>query len=314
MNWQRQILLVMVLIAGATAAIGSGQRAAFASDPATSAGQNTASIPDFSGRFARNAFNFEPLPEGPQPVMNLSRLPNGASNIGQLIGDYRNPILKPDTAEIVKRKGEISLSGHAYPDPSNQCRPYNPPFALAMQLAVEMLQRKDRITIIYDQDDQVRRVRLNSAHAAKVIPSPMGDSIGHYEGDTLVVDTIGIKPGPYAMVDRYGSPVTESLHVVELYRLIDGAEAKAAQDRYEKIDGRLNAAPRPLDPDVTKKGLQVYVTVEDPNVFTTPWSGYITYRRMSPSQSWLEQVCAENTNEYYKDRWIGLPKADRPDF
>jgi hypothetical protein len=273
-----------------------------------------APIPEFSGRFGRNAFNFEPVTNGPQPVMNLSRLPDGTSNIGKLVGDFHNPILKPETAEIVRKKGEISKSGHAYPDASNQCRPYNPPFTLAMQLGIELLQRKDGVTILYDQDDQVRHVRLNAAHPAKVTPSPMGDSVGHYEDDALVVDTIGIKPGPYAMVDRYGSPVTESLHVVERFRLIDGAAAKEAQERYEKFDGRLNAAPRLLDPDLTKKGLQVFVTVEDPKVFTTPWSGYVTYRRFASGMSWLEQVCAENPNEYYKDRWIGLPKSEKPDF
>jgi len=291
-----------------------GPSLGLAADAAKSEAQNAASTPDFSGRFGRNAFNFEPLPSGPQPVMNLSRMPDGTSNIGQLVGDYRNPILKPETAEIIRQKGEISKSGHTYPDASNQCRSYNPPFTLAMQLGIELLQKKDGITILYDQDDQVRHVRLNASHPAKVTPSPMGDSVGHYEGDTLVVDTIGIKPGPYQMVDRYGSPVTDSLHVVERFRLIDGAAAKDAQERYEKFDGRLNAAPRPLDPDMSKTGLQVFVTVEDPKVFTTPWSGYVTYRRMAPGMSWLEQICAENPNEYYKDRWIGLPKADKPDF
>ncbi len=282
--------------------------------PADAAVNSAAPVPDFSGRYGRNAFNFEPIPNAPQPVVNLSRMANGASNIGQLVGDYRNPVLRPETAEIIRKKGEISLSGHAYPDASNQCRPYNPPFTLAMELGLEVLQKKDAITILYDQDDQVRRIRLNSSHPADMTPSPMGDSIGHYEGDTLVVDTVGIRPGPYAMVDRYGSPVTEALHVVERYRLIDGAAAKEAQDRYEKFDGRLNAAPRPLDPDLSKKGLQVFVTVEDPTVFTTPWSAYVTYRPMAPNMAWLEQVCAENPNEYYKDRWIGLPRADRPDF
>jgi hypothetical protein len=299
----RQRFLVVTALAGAAAAFAPSQSVSAAS-----------TVPDFSGRYGRNAFNFEPLPTGPQPVVNLSRTPNGASNIGQLVGDYRNPILKPEAAEIIRQKGQISLGGHAYPDASNQCRPYNPPFTLAMQLGLEMLQKKDGITIIYDQDDQVRRIRLNSSHPAKLIPSPMGDSVGHYEGDTLVVDTVGIRPGPYAMVDRYGSPVTEALHVVERYRLINGAAARDAQERYEKFDGRLNAAPRPLDPDVSKKGLQIFVTVEDPNVFTTAWSATVTYRPMAPNMAWLEQVCAENPNEYYKDRWIGLPKADQPDF
>jgi hypothetical protein len=314
MNLRRQYLLLVVMLTGAAAASALGQTPAVAAGPSDSGTQGAVSIPDFSGRWGRNAFNFEPVEGGPKPVVNLARMPDGTSNIGQLVGDFRNPILKPEAAEIVKKKGEISVSGHTYPDASNQCRPYNPPFTLAMQLGLEMLQKKDGITIIYDQDDQVRRVRLNASHPAKVTPSPMGDSIGHYEGDALVVDTIGIKPGPYAMVDRYGTPVTGGLHVVERYRLIDGAAAKAAQERYEKMEGRLNAAPRLLDPDITRKGLQVTVTVEDPNVFTTPWSGYVTYRRENPSMTWLEQVCAENPNEYYKDRWIGLPKADKPDF
>jgi len=270
--------------------------------------------PDFSGRWGRNAFNFEPLDNGPQPVINLSRTPEGTSNIGQLVGDFKNPILNPETAEIIRNKGLQSISGHTYPDASNQCRPYNPPFTLAMQLGLQILQKKDGITILYDQDDQVRRIRLNASHPAKVTPSPMGDSIGHYEGDTLVVDTIGIQPGPYAMVDRYGSPVSDALHVVERYRLIEGTAAKQAMEHYEKFDGRLNAAPRPLDPDVTKKGLQVFVTVEDPKVFTTAWSANVTYRPMAPNMSWLEQVCAENPVEYYKDRWVGLPKANKADF
>jgi hypothetical protein len=309
MNLRGNIFLAMA-VAGAGAVSGVWETA-LAADGAT---DSVAAIPDFSGRFGRNAFNFEPLPNGPQPVANLSRMPDGTSNIGQLVGDFKNPILKPEAAAIIREKGEISKSGRTYPDASNQCRPYNPPFTLAMQLGIELLQKKDGITILYDQDDQVRHVRLNSSHPAKVASTPMGDSIGHYEDDELVVDTVGIKPGPYAMVDRYGSPVSETLHVVERYRLIDGKAAKDAQDRYEKMDGRLNAAPRLLDSDLTKKGLQVYVTVEDPKVFTMPWSGYVTYRRMSPSMTWLEQICAENPNEYYKDRWIGLPKAAKPDF
>jgi hypothetical protein len=260
-----------------------------------------ARTPDLAGPWGRNAFSFEPLPEGPQPLVNLKRGANGGSDLGQLVGDYRNPILKPEIAEIVKKKGEISISGHAYPDPSNQCRPYAPPFTLAMQLGLEMLQKKDGVTIIYNQDDQVRHVRLNASHPAKVIPSAMGDSVGHYEGDTLVVDTVGIATGPYTMVDRFGTPHSEALHVI---------------DRNEKVDGRLGGVPgvMNLDPDTTLKGLQVHVTVEDPRMFTTPWSADVTYRRMSSSVRWQEQVCAENPNEYYAGRWVGLPKADRPDF
>src|SRR6266576_3337330 len=110
MKVQRQDFLFVVTLAGAAVISALGQNAALAAAPADSV-----SIPDFSGRWGRNAFNFEPVEGGPKPVVNLARLPDGTSNIGRLVGDFRNPILKPEAAEIVKKKGEISVSGHAYP-------------------------------------------------------------------------------------------------------------------------------------------------------------------------------------------------------
>ena len=65
---------------------------------------------------------FEPPSSGPGPVTNRSRR-NGISNYDQLVGDYSNPILKPATAEIVKKFGELSLSGVTFPSPANQCWP-----------------------------------------------------------------------------------------------------------------------------------------------------------------------------------------------
>jgi MFS family permease len=68
----------------------------------------------------------------------------------------------------------------------------------------------------------LRQVRLNGSYLAQVTPSWYGDSVGHYDGDVLVVDTVGIRSlRPFAMVDVYGTPYTDSLHVVERYRLID---------------------------------------------------------------------------------------------
>jgi hypothetical protein len=58
---------------------------------------------------------------------------------------------------------------------------------------------------------------LNQPHSAQVSPFWYGDSVGHYEGDTLVIDTVGIKVGRYSMIDWYGTPHTEALHVVERY-------------------------------------------------------------------------------------------------
>ena len=120
----------------------------------------TEGTPDFSGRWGRNAFNFEPLPGQPLPVDNLKRTPTGQQDNNALVGDHKNPILKPQAAEIVRKKGEISLTGTAFPDPSNQSYPYQPPFALSKQLGVHIRQEKYTITCLSNQDDQFRRVRL----------------------------------------------------------------------------------------------------------------------------------------------------------
>jgi hypothetical protein len=108
-----------------------------------------------------------------------------------------------------------------------------------------MLQQPDKITILYWHDHQVRHVRMNQSHPAAVVPSWLGDSVGHYEGDTLVIDTVGIKIGPFSMVDMYGTPYTEALHVVERYRLLDYESAKNAQER-GGIEGFRPQEPMPL--------------------------------------------------------------------
>src|SRR5579871_4253271 len=74
-------------------------------------------VPDVSGVWAHPFLGFESPVSGLGPVRNKSRLPSGQSNNGEMVGDYTNPVLKPAAAEAVKKLGEISLSGHAFPDP-----------------------------------------------------------------------------------------------------------------------------------------------------------------------------------------------------
>jgi hypothetical protein len=266
-------------------------------------------------RWGKNAFNFEPMPSGPQPLRNLSRRPDGTANAGQLVGDYRNPILTPEAAAVVKEKGELAIAGRGFPNSQDQCRPMAPPFTFAMQLGFAMLPTKDGdITIVYDQNATVRHIRMSAAHPAKLVPSSMGDSIGHWEGDTLVIDTVGVKVDRFTSIDRFGTPQSDAMHVVERYRLIDGALAKAAVDTYEKREGTVGGGGRVAgyNPDASLKGLQLDVTMEDPKVFTSPLTARVTYRRVVTE--WTESVCADNPVEHYKDEWIGLPKADHPDF
>jgi hypothetical protein len=266
-------------------------------------------------RWGKNAFNFEGMPSGPQPLRNLSRLPNGKANAGKLVGDYRNPILTPEAATVVKQKGELAIAGKGFPNAQDQCRPIAPPFTFAMQLGFEMLPATNGdIAILYDQNMNVRHIRMNGTHPANLMSSPMGDSVGHWEGDVLVIDTAGIKTDAFTSVDRFGTPQSEAMHVVERYRLIDGGAAVAQIDTYETSEGTVGGGGRVAgyNPDTSLKGLQLEVTMEDPKVFTSPLTARVTYRRVI--SQWQESVCADNPMEHYKDEWIGLPTADHLDF
>jgi hypothetical protein len=162
---------------------------------------------------------------------------------------------------------------------------------------------------------------MNVAHSEQPTPAWQGESIGHYEGDTLVIDTIGQKVGPLSMVDMYGTPFSAMLHVIERYRLIDGATARDLQLTHESAyfgAGTLNPTVSEygikIDPDSNKPGLQVEITVDDPLTFTTPWSAFVTYRHILGDSPWPEGVCAENTRGA-GTAWMSLvPRADKPDF
>ncbi len=270
---------------------------------------STSSVPDFSGMWRHQSLpGFEPLASGPTSLRNLSRA-NGVSNYDQLVGDYNNPILKPQSAATVKKFGEQSISGITYPSPANQCWPEPVPF-IFKTFGMEMLQEPDQITFLYDEGPDVRRVRLNQSHPAHVTPSWYGDSVAHYEGDTLVIDTVGTRTDrPYPMIDLFGTPFTKALHVVERYRLID---YEAAQDGLQRDAKENRRIPGDLDPKYRGKFLQVVFTVEDEGVFTTPWSATITYR--PGSEPFSEAVCAENRHEYYNNAESNVPMTDKADF
>jgi hypothetical protein len=273
------------------------------------AAQQLAHIPDFSGLWARTTLGFE-LPksgQGPLP----SKGTEGAYNA---VGDYTNPLLTPQAAEVVRKKGEIFLSGVAFPTPSNQCYPYPPPYLFALNQAFEILQLKDEVIIIHMTDNQTRRVRLNGSHPKPVTPSWYGDSVGRYEDDALVIDTVGVRVTPVAIVDRYGTPYSDALHIVERYRLISGETAKNQISE----TNRLYRHPAPeldngvfIDPNDRGNGLQMEFTVEDPKIFTKPWSALLTYQRAAGG--WVERICAENTHTYFsKD--TPVPTATKADF
>jgi hypothetical protein len=320
----RNFLLIVTLAAAATPAF--GQAVAPTVAPANSGKEGAASVPDFSGMWIHGSIpGFEPLPSGPTSLVNRSRRSvaqllrdlvidwpgpgappsQDVSNLLELVGDYTNPILQPWAAEVVKKFGEMSLAGVGFPSPRNQCWPGGVPFVFTGG-AIQILQQPHQIAILYNYDHQVRRVRLNQSHPAHVTPTWFGDSVGHYEGDTLVVDTVGIKVGPFAAVDWYGTPHTEALHVVERYRLVDYEAAKEGWERDAKENWRGQPAP-----SYRGRYLQLHFTVDDVGAFKTPWTATMTYGR--GRGDWAEAVCAENIH-WYSGKDAAVPQADKPDF
>jgi hypothetical protein len=309
MTVRRNLLLMATLAAAAIAA--AGQRAAPAAGQAESAQQDVVSIPDFSGIWRHgNLPWFIPPASGPGPVTNLSReKQTGVSDYGSLVGDYKNPILQPWAAEVVKKKGELSLAGVTFPSPSNTCWPEPVPY-LFKHAAMQMLQRPDQIVMLFSENHEVRRVRMNQPHAAKVTPSWYGDAVSHYEGDTLVIDTVGIRSDrPHAMIDLFGTPYTERMHVVERYRLVDYEDAKDAMRRGTKENRR---AAGPYDPNYSDKYLRVLFSIEDEGAFTTPWTAVMIYLR--DRSEFPEGVCAENRFSFHNNQNADFPHADQPDF
>src|SRR5437764_5488149 len=203
--------------------------AAVAAAPASgeAAPSSSATKPDFSGIWAHPWLpGFEALSSGPTALVNLARTKEGRSIQTQLVGDYKNPILKPEAAETVRKLGEQSKAHFGFHNPRNQCWPNGLPFLLSSN-GQEIFDRGDHLTMIYRVDHQVRTVRMNASHPANVTPSYFGDSVGHYEGDTLVIDTVAIKPGPSAMIDWVRTPQSPALHAVQRHPPLDTDQATA---------------------------------------------------------------------------------------
>ena len=331
MRRQRNFLLFIAL-AAAVATPAVGQTVTSGSGLSGGETHGATSIPDFTRVWIHPGFPwFEPPASGPGPVTNRSRWPQqpgdplsgtvalpplppgvvGISDYDQLVGDYTNPILQPWAAQVVKKFGEMSIAGITYGNPSNQCWPM-PMLFIYKEGTVEIIQKPDRVLLIYTgPNTDVRRVRLNDRHPDQLTPSWYGDSVGHYEGDTLVIDTVGVKTDrPYAMIDLFGTPYTKSLHVVERYSLRDYDDVKGAIERNKKenwlFGGDIFSGHR-------GKFLQLHLTIEDEGVFTTPWTATLTY---VPGADVLgEAVCAENPHQYYYDGSdSNIPHAEKPDF
>ena len=237
-------------------------------------------IPDFSGswdRIGQHVEMFEEIPgyEGPGPLMADPRYPGGTVPGHRLpkVASLDNPILQPATLARLQAITDAELQDMPHVKDEGMCRPTGIPMEWnRTHAAIRILQTPTQVTIINARDHQFRVIYLNVPHSVDPGHTWHGESVGHYEGgDTLVVDTIG--QNDKTQIDRYGTPHSEKIHVIERIR---------------------------VSPD--RQSLDVEVTVSDPVAFTVPWSALA--RHTSRFIEWEEEVCAEN------NRYVGKVTVD----
>jgi hypothetical protein len=200
------------------------------------------------------------------------------------VADLTNPILQPWAAVQMKRANDQVLAGKVPFQPRERCWPGGVPEFDVLHRAAPLyvVQSPKEVLLIQRGDPEIRHIYLNVPHAKNLKPSWYGESVGHYEGDQLVVDTIG--QNDKSFVDNYRTPHTTRIHVVERWKLVDGGRT-----------------------------LQVAVMVEDPGAFTVPWRAIQRFRRFDEG-GMLETICAENNFTYFGFDVAPLPQAAKPDF
>jgi hypothetical protein len=279
-------------------------------------GADTKSIPNFapnpSVSWSTQAGGFKPIGKGPGPVVDHPDHPTITNDDFRLTGkqptwpvaDLSNPILQPWVKEVLRKRNEVVLSGKPGYGPRQSCWLVGTPMFLlsAVFRPIYFVQTEKKVLMTWMLDHQTRHVYLNVPHSANPKPSYFGESVGHYEGDTLVVDTIAINDKTY--IDDFLTPHTDKLHVVERYRLVDGGK---------KLEAKLH--------------------VEDPGTFTMPWDAVQYFNRVEPGVSNNENViavdgtsgrsaagamseesCSESDLSHLGEGALPIPRADKADF
>jgi hypothetical protein len=262
-------------------------------------GTNGQAIPNFAPDDSTSWYpdrptgdDYLPPPSGPGPVRADPAHPYVPNDEGRNTGvqptyriaDLSNPILQPWAREQMKKANDEVLAGGVPFIARERCWPAGvPTFDIMRRVApVWVVQAPKEVLLIWPSDQQVRHVYLNVPHSRSVKPSWYGESVGHYEGDELIVDTIGLNDKSF--VDNYRTPHSTQLHVVERFKLIEGG-----------------------------KTLQVLIEVEDPGAFNMKWQAVQRFKRWLVGPM-VPSACAENNFDYFTYKVEPIPRAEKPDF
>jgi hypothetical protein len=148
------------------------------------------------------------------------------------------------------------------PDPTERCIPPGIPRTMLQPFPWEIVQTRDRVIMIFEYQSLIRQIFTDGrGHPKDLEPTYMGNAIGKFEGDTLVIDTIGFNDKTW--LDPMGLPHSDAMHVIEHIRRVDH---DTLVDEY---------------------------TIDDPKAYTKSWTTQRTFK-LKPEWQIQEYVCAEN--------------------
>jgi hypothetical protein len=209
------------------------------------------------------------LPDGrPAIPLTLDGRPDltGVYGSAGLPAGTMPPPLKPGAEKFRIVRGADDIRGRTTLTTGNDCKPLGIPQTYITPYPFQIVQTPKLIVIIYEYPNAVRWIPVDGRkHQVEPDPTFMGSSIGRFEGDTLVVDAIGFND----KTEVHGFMHTDALHVVERFKLLP--------------DGNL----------------QYEVTVEDPNVWQTPWVIPSRTFQRRPEENVAEFVC-ESSVDYQR--------------
>jgi hypothetical protein len=149
-------------------------------------------------------------------------------------------------------------------DPVYQCFPPGVPRVYLHPFPVQIVETPGQVIMLFEYDHMVRRIYTDGrGHPNDLNPTWMGHSIGHWEGDTLIVDTVGFNDKTW--LDRVGHPHSDQLRVTERFRRVD------------------------------QNSLQIDLTLQDPKAYTKPITSTLFFQ-LKPKWDIMEQVCMDNVN------------------
>jgi hypothetical protein len=173
--------------------------------------------------------------------------------------------LLPAASELLEQRIKMTENGEPFATTLSECLPGGvPEMIFGSPYPMQIIESAGQVTILHEMYNHFRVIYLDERHPAEPDPTYMGHSVGHWQGDTLVVDTVGLTDR--TSIDEVGMPHSDALHVIERYRRVD------------------------------KNTLEIIVTLDDPKTFTKPWDTKVIYKAGAPGLKFIEFICENNRN------------------